>query len=217
MKKSLIINILIYLLCFQVFAQKKAWKQTEEINTFEAYQSFLQKHPKGKFADLALEKMGDIAYSRLQNSTDISALKIFVRKYPKHPNRDDIRLQLIKIKAAAENQARRQLVEAYEVGITTEDRFWEDAWSKAKLTEGQLGIVRCNLSRTQGEESSMLIGTIPLSKTLLYGQSTSHLEGLALEHYLKGGSGIYTSNSNRYKAEYRLIFKDRLLIEKTKL
>jgi hypothetical protein len=48
---SLILSVL--LLASACSNSKKDWQETETLNTVEAYEAFLQKHPSGSFADSA--------------------------------------------------------------------------------------------------------------------------------------------------------------------
>ncbi|MCU4137430.1 MAG: hypothetical protein MW689_001001 [Thermodesulfobacteria bacterium] len=61
---------------------KKNWEKAQRLNTIEAYQEFLQKHPNSEFAYEAKRKIEELAWERTKEQNTIEAYQEFIDKYP---------------------------------------------------------------------------------------------------------------------------------------
>ena len=62
---------------------KKDWEKAQRLNTIEAYEEFLQKHPDSEFAYEAKHKIEELAWEKVRQKDSINAYENFLQKYPK--------------------------------------------------------------------------------------------------------------------------------------
>ena len=61
---------------------KKDWEKAQRLNTIEAYEEFLQKHPDSEFAYEAKHKIEELAWERAKEQNTIEAYEEFLQKHP---------------------------------------------------------------------------------------------------------------------------------------
>ena len=88
MKKSLfifrkiVISSIFLLLVISCNNTKKEWKKTQQQNTVEAYQEFVEKHPNTEFMQEAKGKIEKLEWERAISKNTISSYHNFSKKYP---------------------------------------------------------------------------------------------------------------------------------------
>ena len=83
MNKKLLVSLF---LCIFVFfscsAGKKDWENAKSENTIEAYESFLEVHPKGKYADSANAAIEELIWQSTLKDNIINGYESYLKTYP---------------------------------------------------------------------------------------------------------------------------------------
>jgi len=77
---------------------KKHWGFAESSNTVRGYQTYLNTHPKGRYADAALVKIAELTYFKWAKYEDrIPVYNAFLETFPKGASSDSIRSRLVQL------------------------------------------------------------------------------------------------------------------------
>ena len=81
-KRCILWFILIPILSFSCSAERGDWKKAESQHSIEAYKEYLAKHPGGKHAVEAKQKITELYYERAASAHTIEAYQDFLANYP---------------------------------------------------------------------------------------------------------------------------------------
>lgn len=79
--------VLLFTLLINIFTgctnTTKEWENAEKINTIEAYDAFLKKHPSSEFTDKANKKTEDIKWQKTKEQNTVESFEKYLKEYPK--------------------------------------------------------------------------------------------------------------------------------------
>ena len=115
MRNQIILGICLIIIALIIFGCDKSrsdWESAEKLNTIEAYNEFLSKHPQSKFVETARQKIDGLTWDRTVKDGTIEAYQEFLSEYPQSKFVETARQkmeELIWNKASKENT-----IEAYQ-------------------------------------------------------------------------------------------------------
>lgn len=75
--------VIAFLISFGCNKAKIDWEKTEQVNTIEAYNEFISKHPHGHFSQLAKQRIKELEWNKAIKTNTIEAYEYFMSKHPK--------------------------------------------------------------------------------------------------------------------------------------
>lgn len=75
----------LFFLCLLILAcdnGKKDYEKTQQANTIQTYEEFIQKHPDSKFVEDAKEKLDSLRYEMVTSKDNADAYEDFIKKHP---------------------------------------------------------------------------------------------------------------------------------------
>ena len=80
MKKLILISVMM-VYSITCFSQKGKWAKTQEINTCESYQEFLEKYPNSEFYEEAKQRLIELEFNKAIQKNTVDGYKLFLKKY----------------------------------------------------------------------------------------------------------------------------------------
>jgi len=81
-KKILYFQFIIYLLITSCSDKEEKFKEAENLNTIEAYQTFIDNYPKTELAQEAEKRIETMIYEKAMKENNKNALLEFIKNYP---------------------------------------------------------------------------------------------------------------------------------------
>jgi len=129
---------------------KKDWQEAEKLDTIEAYESFLQKHSAGQFADSARQRIEELEWQNATNLGTVEGYETFLEKYPQGElsekaklNRDILELIITKIPSFLVYEESEVLIMYDPSGELISLKYQNDKWEilRSEVREVKRGSV----------------------------------------------------------------------------
>jgi len=116
---------------------KGDWEKAQRLNTIEAYQEFIQKHPQSKLTREAKRRIQALDWRRTKRLDTIEAYEEFISRYPQSQfiREAKMRIQELKEKLAWQNTKRLNTIEAYQAFLRAYPQSEYSAEAKNKIQE----------------------------------------------------------------------------------
>lgn len=143
---TIILSVVVSLLLSGCATTKGNWQKATKINTSEAYEEFLRKHPESEFATTAKERIEQLAWKKAQDENTVLGYRKFLKEYPnsKFASQAEQRIEQF-LQLAWQETQEQNTVEAYrefiskypnskfnEVVRKRIQNFEKDAWQIAR-------------------------------------------------------------------------------------
>ncbi|MGB7294175.1 MAG: hypothetical protein WBC70_01170 [Candidatus Aminicenantales bacterium] len=111
-KKVFILVLLCSLIFISCSGENKDWKNAESERSIAAYEDYLQRYPRGKFAEEGLSRIEALQYEKAESTNTIEAYSDFLKRYAKGEFADKARSRVEAIHFDAAKTANS--IEAYQ-------------------------------------------------------------------------------------------------------
>lgn len=98
--KSSILVLSFLMLIFSCNNAKKEWEKTQQQNTVESFNSFIEKYPESEFIQEAKLKIIDLEWEKTLKDNNIKSFKAFISKYPVNKYLDEANAKIEKFEWA---------------------------------------------------------------------------------------------------------------------
>jgi outer membrane protein assembly factor BamD (BamD/ComL family) len=132
-KRCILWLILIPILSFSCSAERGDWKKAKSQHSIEAYKEYLAKHPEGKHAVEAKEKITELYYEQAVSAHTIEAYQDFLAKYPEglYAGRAKVKISELHYEQAESMNT----IEAYQDFLAKDPEGIGALRAKVKITE----------------------------------------------------------------------------------
>lgn len=91
---SALVILFLLVLAAGCSTSEKDWQKAEKLNTIEAYEAFLQKHPQGQLADSARQEIEELEWRRTVSLGTVEAYEAFLQKHSQGQLADSARQEI---------------------------------------------------------------------------------------------------------------------------